>query len=135
EGIMWRRRAHPTLARRTRAVIVVALVTGVAFAALGMTRGGWRELLDENMEKLQLVSMVEPAIADYAAVGMGRGAFESVFAAYQTSTGHVVFTHIENFVAQWLVEWGVAVGALAVLAFVFLFRPKRLGATRDTTRA
>lgn len=59
-----------------------------------------------------------PMIRDHAAFGVGRGAFESAFPPYRGSLDYdwtSIVTHAENFVVQWLAEWGLPVGVGAVL--------------------
>jgi lipopolysaccharide biosynthesis regulator YciM/uncharacterized membrane protein (UPF0136 family) len=67
----------------------------------------------------------KPMIADHPLFGIGRGAFESVFPAYRTTPGHVVFSHAENFPGQWLAEWGIPVTLAAAGALLWYFRPRR----------
>ncbi len=122
-------------ASRMRMALFATVAVGSALAVLGMNRLASRELLSENMEKLELLAMIEPVVADYTWLGTGRGSFESVFPAYQSTRGNVVYTHAENFVAQWIVEWGVPVGVVAVLAFGFLFGPRRLGVGKRVAAA
>jgi hypothetical protein len=108
------------------------LVGGSVLALLGGNRAAFGELVDENIEKLDMLLWARPMLRDYPIFGIGRGAFESVFPAYRTTAGHVVYTHAECFPAQWLAEWGVPVGAAALLAFAYALRPTRLGVTRST---
>ncbi len=129
-----RARRGPPLGR-ARAMVGATLVMGVALALLGAREAVWNELLDENMEKLRLLGDVEPAVRDFPVLGMGRGAFESVFAAYQTTGGGVVFTHAENFVAHWIAEWGAPLALLGILAFAFFLRPGRMGVGKSALAA
>lgn len=108
-----------------------AVVAGLGLALLGASRANWQELENTSADKLSMISWTAPVIRDHPWLGIGRGAFETVFPAYRERAGHVVFTHPENFVAQWLVEWGVPVTCLAAAAFAWYFRPSRLGATRN----
>ncbi|MBK9264771.1 MAG: lipid A core--O-antigen ligase [Polyangiaceae bacterium] len=104
------------------------LVAGALLAVLGGTRDTWSELYDKNLGKLEMVLWAKPLLEGHFFLGIGRGAFESVFPAHRTVPGHVVYAYLENFPAQWLVEWGVPIGALALLAFAWTLRPSRLGA-------
>ena len=46
-------------------------------------------------------------------LGIGRGAFSSVFVSEEGSLAR--YTHPENFVVQWMTEWGVVVGLALLL--------------------
>lgn len=129
-----RRRANSSQGSSNRTVFLLtgaAVVGGAAFAFLGATRQTWVELYDRNLMKLAMVWWTKPMIADYAIWGIGRGAFASVFPAYRTQPGHSVFTHPENFIVQWLVEWGIPVGVLALGSLIWLLRPSAIGVRRS----
>jgi len=104
------------------------LIAGALLAGLGGTREMWAELYDKNLNKVEMVLWVKPLLQNHFFFGIGRGSFESVFPAHRTTPGHVVYAYIENFPAQWMVEWGIPVGVLALLAFAWTLRPSRLGA-------
>jgi tetratricopeptide (TPR) repeat protein len=120
---------------RSRLVVGVTLVAGVGLALLAGRDAVWRELLDENLSKLEMLDALEPAVRDFPLLGMGRGAFESVFQAYQQQAGGTVFHHAENFVAQWVIEWGAPAALAALLAFGFFFRPRRMGVGKSSVAA
>jgi hypothetical protein len=131
-----RRRAQSRAeARRARLILFATVAFGAALAVLGSHTKTWHDLLDENTGKLQMVSWVRPLLGDFPWFGLGRGAFESVFPAYQPRDGGIVFTHVENFAAQWLVEWGIPVGVAALFALAWSFRPGRLGVSRSSAAA
>lgn len=130
-----KRSVHGPPVGRARLMVAATLALGVALALLGGRAAIWNELLDENMEKLRHVGLVEPAVADFPVLGMGRGSFESVFPAYQSGRGGVVYTHAENFVAQWVLEWGAPVAIVALLALGYFLRPKRMGVRRSALAA
>ena len=112
------------------------LVGGSVLALLGANDAVWQGLLDESTEKLAIIEWTEPMIAAHPWFGVGRGAFETAFPPYQESYGtNVIFTHAENFAAQWASEWGLPVGLLGVLALLWLLRPSRLRARGDRVTA
>lgn len=117
--------------QRARGVMLAAIVFGVLLALLGGTPEAWRELYDKNLEKLDMLLWVRPLIEDFTWLGVGRGAFESVYPAYQPAQGAVVFTHAENFVGHWVAEWGAPVTGLALLALAVQLRPGRIGVGRS----
>jgi tetratricopeptide (TPR) repeat protein len=105
-----------------------AAVAGAAILAwLGTTRETSRELLDKNVEKLEVFPHVTRLIRDYPWFGIGRGAFESVFPAYHVGQANVVYAYAENFPLEWVAEWGVPVGGLALVALGWMLRGARRG--------
>jgi tetratricopeptide (TPR) repeat protein len=108
---------------------------GMILAFLGGTAATWQELYDKNLEKLGMITSTKSLISDHLWLGIGRGAFESVFPAYRAGAGNIVFTHAENFPAQWMSEWGVPVGLAAMCAFAWFFRPSGMGLRRSSIAA
>jgi len=119
----------------SRWLLVGTILYGVALSFLGSNAAMWRELYNENLDKLTMVEWFKPMLADFKWVGTGRGAFESVFPAYQPHRGSTVYTHAENFVAHWAVEWGAPVAIATIVAFSWLFRPGRIGVGRSAVAA
>ncbi|MBM4356743.1 MAG: O-antigen ligase family protein [Deltaproteobacteria bacterium] len=130
-----RRAESRSTSRRSRSTLFGTVAFGAVLAVLGSHAKTWAELFDENLGKLAMISWVRPVLGDFPFTGVGRGAFESVFPAYQPESGGVVFTHIENFPAHWLVEWGIPVGVAALAAFAWYLRPARLGVPRSSAAA
>ncbi len=115
-----------------------AIGGGIFLAFLGATAATWQELYDKNLEKLSMISWTKQLVREHLLLGIGRGAFESVFPAYRSSygnIGNIVFTHAENFPAQWVSEWGLPVGLAAMAAFAWLFRPTNMGVRRSSIAA
>jgi hypothetical protein len=57
-------------------------------------------------------------LADYPWFGVGRGAFETAMPPYRGPLERDwsgTFSHAENFVVQWVVDWGLVVGGTTVL--------------------
>jgi tetratricopeptide (TPR) repeat protein len=125
-------RADDGLSGRVKWVVAGVVASGVAFAVLGATGQVWHELYDKNAEKIEMIGWAAPLVRDHAWLGVGRGAFESAFPAYRFAPGHVSYTHIENFPAQWAAEWGLPVAAAALAGFAWAFRPGPLGVGRST---
>lgn len=123
--------------RRGRAALPASIpVATLALAALGLAIIGstpvvWQQLLDETTGKLRIVEYSRPVLHDYLWTGLGRGSFETAFAAYRQDPGHVIAQYAENFVVQWLVEWGLPVAGLAFAGLIWAFRLKPLGFGRD----
>lgn len=133
------RGARTSSLRQRTAPFVLAggtVAFGAALAILGGDVWMWRELLNDNLFKLKIVTWCVPLLRQHGWLGVGRGAFESVFAAYRPTVGlHIVFTHPENFLAQWASEWGVPVAAAALLALAYMYRPWALAITRSAVVA
>jgi hypothetical protein len=131
-----RRRKEETIGQSASTWLIVAAAAGGALlAALGGSSKAWSELLDKNLSKLTMLSWAKPLVRDHPIFGIGRGAFESVFPAYRLAPGNVVYTHAENFVAQWIAEWGLPIGVAAVVTFGWAFSPRRLGAHKSSLAA
>ncbi len=111
-------------------LIATALVGGATLAALGFTDNEWAELRDKDLSKLRMVLWAKPLVRDHPWLGVGRGAFASVFPRYRFTPGNAVYTHIENFVVQWIAEWGLLVTFAALLALAISCAPARLGVPR-----
>jgi O-Antigen ligase len=102
-----------------------SLLAGLAVAAgafmwiVGSSEQASSELFDTDTSKFHLVRQAFGMIPSFPIFGTGRGAFQSTFPAFRSSPGIWTFTHPENVVAQWLIEWGVplGLGGLAVIAF------------------
>src|SRR5262249_5920695 len=121
-GLVYRARRSQNDEGRLPLLGLVAGIGGVVVGAailawLGGSPETWRTLFDKNIEKIDVMRKVAPLALDHPLFGVGRGAFESVFPAYHFGAANVVYAHPENFVVQWIAEWGIPVGLLALLAF------------------
>jgi tetratricopeptide (TPR) repeat protein len=110
-------------------VVGAAAVGGLLFL-LGTNDIIWEQLLDETTTKFRLAQWTAPLIGDFRWFGVGRGAYETVAASYRTLPGLVTFQHAENFIADWLAEWGIPVCAIALASLGWLLRPRRLSFLR-----
>ena len=118
-----------------RWVIPATVAGGVVLAVLASHASTWKALADHSVEKLEMLVWAQALVRDYPWFGIGRGATSSVFSRYRGLPGHNIYGHVENFAAQWAVEWGlpVTIGALILLAW--MLRPGRLGANKRTLSA
>lgn len=83
----------------------------------------WEEMSTGNLQKIDLIAAAFTASFDHGILGVGRGAFESFFAASATSER---FTHPENLFAQWATEWGWPLTLFLTVVFArFLWRALR----------
>jgi hypothetical protein len=126
-----------TAGRRLSIWIMVgaSIAGGAVLAALGGTQRTWAELYAKDISKIEMLLWAKPLLRDHPFFGIGRGAFESVFPVYRLVPGNLVFTHAENFPAQWASEWGLPVTLAAFVAFAWAFAPKRLGVDRSAVAA
>jgi tetratricopeptide (TPR) repeat protein len=120
---------------QARILVGGTLALGVVLALLAGTQQIWKELIDENLAKLEMWGWLEDMAGAFPWVGSGRGTFESVSPAFQPGRASTVYTHAENFVLQWAIEWGIPVAAAALVVLVWQFRPRRLGVGRNLLMA
>lgn len=100
------------------------LAVGALGLALLATRlSTWHRLADESLQKLDLFEWASRLALGQSAVGIGRGAFGSVFFAYAQVGNNASFDHAENVLLQWASEWGLWVTLLLLLALGYVFRP------------
>ena len=59
-----------------------------------------------------------PLMLDHPWLGIGRGAYETVYPAYKTSVYQLTFTRPENIFAQLAADWGVVAGGLAAVGIL-----------------
>lgn len=129
-GRGWDARSLAKLVGPVALVIVLAL----AFVVLGSGRGTSLGFSQESLEKLSISRWALPMLLDHPLFGVGRGAFETTFPAYRQGTGRMMYQYPENLVVQWLSEWGLIVGALALATFAWCLRPRRFRFSDDIRR-
>ena len=107
--------------RRSRLSMIALLAislggtAGIYVAGEGLLH----ELQNDNVEKLDLAWRSTSVIGQQPWLGVGRGAFSQAFVSIDTSTAGVRFTHPENFIVQWLSEWGCFVGLIYIVGLIF----------------
>ncbi len=130
-ALLLRRRRSSTATPRGSIIAVLAvlstLVVGGLAAVSFLGRSVDAELTADTAGKLELLERGLAFAADAPAVGVGRGAFASVFTRYLGSASRAEYA--ENLPVQWITEWGLlpALSALGVIAFAVLrvFRSAR----------
>jgi tetratricopeptide (TPR) repeat protein len=94
-------------------------LVGVLFLAGPQVRA---ELLDTSLgAKATAWRWSLDLIGDFPVFGVGRGAFETAFQPYRKLIGSdttMVFAHAENFPLEWICDWGIPVGLVAIGACV-----------------
>lgn len=129
-----RHRSQRLLSRST--VMATAATLGVAgiLAAFGAITTLAEQERGES--KLQVFVWTSRLIEDFPVVGVGRGAFGTVFTAYAEPLENRVFSSPENFLLQWASEWGVLATLVAAGCFVWCIVPVvRAAASRPTLAA
>ncbi len=131
-------RAQRLKAQRDRATATASMIVGLGLAAgafmvvLGSSEATSSELLDTSLSKFVLLREALRMLPSYGALGAGRGAFESTFAAFRSTPGIMTFTHPENVIAQWTIEWGIPLGLAGLVAIVIGLRPNTVLARSST---
>ncbi len=132
--VVQRARVSPTQLALAVAPIVCGIIVAIALgtaknfgelASLDAQRkvAGWRWSL--------------PMIRDHWLLGVGRGAFETALPPYRQPLEYdwtAVFTHAENFVIQWVAEWGIPVGLLATVLIVSYVAKNWIASRTDRVR-
>ena len=124
--VAWTSRARgPEEHRGIRSLVVPGLmmIAGVGMAVVASSEDAMGELAQTEISKLDVVGQALRLVPRFPVFGVGRGAFESVFPAFRTDPGHMVYKHPENIVAQWTTEWGVLLAVLAFAALLVALRP------------
>ena len=122
-SILRRPRSLPSI--RKLMIAAAPLLLGVAGAvAFGSRKDATQLMSLDARRKIAVWEWSLPMIREHVWFGVGRGAFETAFPPYRHAFEHDwagVFSHAENFVVQWLAEWGLPVGvcaSVAVIAYV-----------------
>lgn len=106
------------------AALGALLVASVAVFVLGKGGQTVADLSSLDTIKLQLIRRSTELLRVFPLVGVGRGAFESVFPAFRADAeGHLVATHPENIAIQWGAEWGLPLGLGALAVTGWALRP------------
>ena len=112
----------PRFSVRSVALGSAPIVIGVGVAiALGTAKEAAQLVALDVHRKVSVWLWSLRMIREHAFFGVGRGAFETAFPPYQEALDYdwsILITHAENFVVQWIAEWGVPVGLCAVILIV-----------------
>lgn len=131
------RRPSPETRRAWKLLAPVGIaVLGAGFLAwLATTREIAQQLFAKDIDKLQMFPHIVRLIGDYPLFGIGRGSFESVFPAYHVMKGNGIFAHAENFPLQWLADWGIPVGGIALVSLLWMLQGAYGGLEGSTSGA
>ncbi len=106
-------------------IVIILCCTG-ALLAVGITNATWQEILGDDFSKIHSVERLREGIAEYWIFGIGRGSFETVSFRYLGDQDNTIYRSVENFLASWMIEWGVPCAVIAFGSLVWLARPSRL---------
>jgi tetratricopeptide (TPR) repeat protein len=113
-------------------VTVLAAAAAAFMIALGSSEKVASELFETSTTKFRLLREAVRMVPAYPVFGTGRGAFESTFPEFREAVSYMTFTHPENVVAQWTIEWGVPIGVAGLLALAIGLRPGAVLARSST---
>jgi len=121
---LYSRRRFET-ARVETAILAACAVAAVIVVSVAFSESR-EHLLSRDFSKVDVAKRSMALVAASPWSGSGRGAFESVFSALREGSAYTTWTHPEDILVQWLVEWGVpaTIGALALLGWAL--RPQVL---------
>lgn len=114
--------------RSTRSVRIAGVIVAVSvlLSSIALSDVARGRLANTDLVKIEVAKSALRLFADSPWFGVGRGAFESVFWAVREGDRYVTFTHPENLVAQWLVEWGAPVSLAAAALVAWALRPRNV---------
>lgn len=110
---------------RLRRLLALGLVSAgaAAFAGLAVRFENLHRLADDSLQKLDLLERSSHLAREQLGLGVGRGAFGSVFFAYAEDGRNVAYDHAENLLLQWASEWGIWLTLAALLALGWALAP------------
>jgi tetratricopeptide (TPR) repeat protein len=100
-------------------ILAAAGIAAVFMIGIALSDVARVHLLSGDLIKVDVAKDAVHLVAASPWFGVGRGAFESVFSSVREQTFYWTFTHPEDIVVQWFVEWGVPIslGCMAILAW------------------
>jgi tetratricopeptide (TPR) repeat protein len=116
-----RRLRHATLVQTSVAAVLILagyLAYDTVISEL-KTLGDLEAVREET--KVRSWGATFPMMADHPVVGIGKGAYQTVYPQYKTIASDRTFTHAENQVLQLMVEWGPGFGFLFIGMFILAF--------------
>lgn len=99
-------------------VIAATLIVAISFSEASS------HLLSRESMKGDVARRSLGIVAASPWFGVGRGGFETVFSSVREGTTYLTWTNPEDFVVQWLVEWGVPVSVAGFALLAWALRPQ-----------
>lgn len=112
---------------QTRLLVLGASIIGVVLVVFVASSDAiLGEALSRDLEKADIFRQSLPLLFRYGLFGIGRGAFEAVSPEARRDLGAYVFTHPENLLLQWSIEWGVIVTVVVLVVLARALAPSVL---------
>jgi tetratricopeptide (TPR) repeat protein len=105
------------------AILAVSVAAAAFMVSIALSDVAREHLLSRDATKFQVARLSARLVGASPWFGVGRGAFESVFTAVNDGTTYTTFTHPEDGIVQWFVEWGVPVSLAGALMLAWALRP------------
>lgn len=121
----WNRRGADTSRVETTLILVVTVAAAI-LVGFGTSEFAREDLANWDVSKVFVAQRALLLVPKSPFLGFGRGTFETVFPLVKDDPLYVTFTHPENVVAQWLVEWGLPVSIAGALLLGAALRPRTL---------
>ena len=113
--------------RRAEAAILGACAVAAAFmVSVALSDVAREHLVSREYSKYAVARASLRLVASSPWFGVGRGGFESVFSSVREGTTYYTWTHPENGMIQWLVEWGVPLSVACFAILGWALRPQLL---------
>lgn len=110
---------------RVNAAVLATCAAAAAFmVSISLSDVARDRLLSRDLIKVAVARMSIPLVTASPWFGVGRGAFESVFSSVREGTVYSTFTHPEDGVVQWFVEWGIPVSLAGAALLAWALRPQ-----------
>ena len=112
--------------RATVAILAVCTTAAAVMVSLSLSDLARDRLVSRELVKVAVAKTSLQLITASPWFGVGRGGFESVYSSVREGASYVTFTHPEDIVIQWFVEWGVPVSVAGALLVGWALRPQLL---------
>lgn len=121
-GFWWSRRRD--LLGATPLMATILLGAGIVLYVTSSSQAAFEDLSSRDVGKLAFFRKAATMIPAYGVFGTGRGAFESTFPEFRTGSGYDTYTHPENLLLQWGIEWGLPATLCLAVLLGFALRPQ-----------
>jgi tetratricopeptide (TPR) repeat protein len=122
-GLTFYTKRRSDRARSNAAVLAACAVAAVFMVSIALSDLAGR-LVSTDYVKRDVARMSMRLVAASPWFGVGRGAFETVFSSVREGPVYATFTHPEDGVVQWFVEWGIPVSVAGAAMLAWALRPQ-----------
>lgn len=124
-GLTFYTRKRFDSARAEGAILAACAAAATIVVAISLSEGR-EHLVSRDLIKVNVAKSSLSLMAASPWFGSGRGAFETVFSSVRQGSTYVTFTHPEDFIVQWLVEWGAPASIVGAGLLGWAVRPQVL---------